>query len=234
MLQYLGSNTRPDIAYAINSAARYCMDPKEPHGIAIKRIARYLKGNMDEGLIINPNRDKLCIDCHVDADFAGNWNLQDAEDPGGVISRTGFILTFADVPVLWKSVKQDMIALSTMESECIALSTAMRRLIHLRGLLGDICDKFDLKYSDRISTLSTVFEDNRAAKLLATTDPPRLTPRSKHMALRYHWFRSHLGVSKGSGIQIVDVASKLNKADFCTKALARDAFVANRLAVCGW
>ena len=88
--------------------------------------------------------------------------------------------------------------------------------------------------TDRISTISTVFEDNRAAKILATTDPPRLAPRSKSLAVQYHWFRSHIGIKDGCGIQIVDVQSALNKADFLAKALSKELFQANRLAVCGW
>ena len=122
-----------------------------------------------------------------------------------------------------------------MESEYIALSTAMRTLLFIRALFSELCEHHNLVYGDKVSTISTVFEDNRAAKILATTDPPRLTPRSKSLAVRYHWFRSHLGIKKdGSGIQVKDVTSALNKADFLTKALDRAAFSANRLAVCGW
>ena len=234
ILQYLGNNTRPDLAYAINSCARYCNDPREPHANAIKRIGRYLKGSVEEGILMKPDLSNLSVDLHCDADFSGNWNLHDPNDPNGVKSRTGFLLTFAGVPLLWKSTLQPLIALSTMESEYIALSTGMRSLVHVRALLFEICSKFNLAYGDGISTISTVFEDNRAAKLLATTDPPRLTPRSKHLAVRHHWFRSHLGVKDGKGIRIEDVASALNKADFLTKALSRDAFLKNRLAVCGW
>ena len=234
MLQYLGQNTRPDLSYAITSCARYCNDPRKPHGVAIKRIARYLKQSLDEGVILKPDLNNLTVDCHVDADFAGNWNISDPEDPNGVKSRTGFLLTFGGVPLLWKSRVQDHIALSTMESEYIALSTAMRSLVHVRALLKHICARFNLAYGDKISTISTVFEDNRAAKILATTDPPRLTPRSKSLAVRYHWFRSHIGIKDGTGIQIMDVQSSLNRADWLTKSLAKDAFLANRLAVSGW
>ena len=166
--------------------SRYCNDPRKPHGVAIKRIARYLKQSLDEGVILKPDLNNLTVDCHVDADFAGNWNISDPEDPNGVKSRTGFLLTFGGVPLLWKSRVQDHIALSTMESEYIALSTAMRSLVHVRALLNHICARFNLAYGDKISTISTVFEDNRAAKILATTDPPRLTPRSKSLAVRYH------------------------------------------------
>ena len=94
--------------------------------------------------------------------------------------------------------------------------------------------KFNMAHGDKISTLSTVFEDNRAAKILAETDPPRLTPRSKSLAIKCHWFRSHIGLKNGKGIILEDVRSKLNKADFLTKAMPRDAFRTNRLAVCGW
>ena len=234
ILQYLCGNTRPDIAYATNSCAKYCVDPREPHEKAVKRIARYLKGTMDEGLIYRPDMNNLTLDCHVDADFAGTWNIDDPEDAEGVKSRTGFLLTFAGCPILWKSTTQSVIALSTMESEYIAMSTAMRSLVHARALLSEICNGFNMEHGDKVSTISTVFEDNRAAKILATVDPPRLTPRSKSLALRYHWFRSHLGVKDGKGIVVKDVASALNKADFLTKGLPPEHFKANRLAVCGW
>ena len=233
--QYIGNNTRPDCAYAINSCARFCIDPREPHGTAVKRFVRYIKGTADEGIIIRPNLDNLAIDCHVDADFAGNWDKSDPEDPSCVKSRTGFLITFADVPLIWKSKVQDHIALSTMESEYIALSTAMRTLVFIRALFKELCERHDLPYSNSLSNISTVFEDNRAAKILATTDPPRLTPRSKSLAVRYHWFRSHLGINKdGSGIVLKDVPSANNRADFLTKALSRVLFEANRLVVSGW
>ena len=125
-----------------------------------------------------------------------------------------------------------------MESEYIALSTAMRSLVHVRALMMEICVTFNLAYGDRVLTLSTVFEDNRACKILAETDPPRLTPRSKSLAIKYHWFRSHVGRKNGKGIVLEDVASALNKADFLTKALTQEHFGRNRLAVClavcGW
>ncbi len=222
------------MSYAINSCARYCNDPRKPHATAIKRIGRYLKNMAEEGIIFKPNLDNLSVDCHVDADWAGSWNLTDPGDPNGVKSRTDFLLTFAGVLLIRKSVSQQLIALLTMESKYIALSMAMRSLVHVRALVSDIYSQFNLTYGDQISTISTVFEDNRVAKILATTDPPRLTPCSKHLAVRYHWFRSHLGVKDGSGILIEDVQSSLNKADFLTKALAQDAFRNNRLAVCGW
>ena len=167
------------------------------------------------------------IDLPVDA-------LKDTNNINSVKSRTGFLLTFTGVPLLWKLSLQTLIALSSQEWEYITLSTGMRSLVHLQSLFLEICSKFNLTYGNQISTISTVFEDIQAAKILATTDPPCLTPRSKQIVIRFHWFCSHLGIKDGNGIVIKDVASALNKVDLLMKALAQEYFRRNRLAVSGW
>ena len=43
MLLYLAGHSRPDIAYAVNCAARYMFSAKQSHEEALKRIGRYLK-----------------------------------------------------------------------------------------------------------------------------------------------------------------------------------------------
>ena len=103
MLQYLGQNTQPDCSYAITSCSRYCIDPKLPHTVAVKCIARYLKSSMTQGIIFKLDLDNLAIDCHCDADYAGNWNLADPENAEGIKLHTGFLPIFAGVPLLWKS-----------------------------------------------------------------------------------------------------------------------------------
>ena len=172
----------------------------------------------------------MSLDCYVDADFAGNYVKNEADDPSSVRLRTGFVITFGSVPVLWKSVMQTEIALSAMESEYIALSTAMRSLFHLRSLLDKVTCAFGLDLSPSISNISTVFEDSQACRMLATTDPPQLTPRSKSLAVKYHWFRSHLSDS----IVISDINTKDQKGDGFTKPLPAPAFAQFRRSVCGW
>ena len=231
MLQYLTNNTRPEIAFATNASAQYSIDPRKPHSEAVRRICRYLKGTAEQGLIVAPSGSQLSLDCMVDADYAGNWNLPEAQDPETVKSRCGFVITLGTTPVLWKSKRIQEICLSTMESEYISLSMAMRSLIYLRGLLFEIDKTFDLGIGTKISTMSTVFEDNSAALILATTDPPRLTPRSKSLAIKYHWFRSKLSPTT---IVIKAVSSESNTADIFTKALPFDAFARHRKTLCGW
>ena len=102
MMMYLSSNSRPDIAFAVHQAARFTHNPRHSHEQALKRIARYLKGTRTRGMIIRPSRN-LRLDLYADADFAGLWNAEDPHDPHCVRSRTGYVLTLGDVPVLWGS-----------------------------------------------------------------------------------------------------------------------------------
>ena len=119
------------ICYGISLCARYSNNPREPHDSTVKQFGRYLKSHLDNGIILMPDLDNLAIDLHIDTDFAGSWNLNDPENASGVKSRTGFVLTFAGVPLLWKSTLQSLIALSSQESKYIACSTGMQSLAHL-------------------------------------------------------------------------------------------------------
>jgi len=49
---YLASNSRPDISLAVHQCACLFHFPKKTHGLAIKIIARYLKGTKEIGMRI--------------------------------------------------------------------------------------------------------------------------------------------------------------------------------------
>ena len=82
--------------------------------------------------------DNLQVDCYVDADFAGLWNVEQDQDPLCVKSRTGYLIMFMGCPLTWVSKLQTQIALSTMEAEYIALSQSMRELIVIREVIQEI------------------------------------------------------------------------------------------------
>jgi hypothetical protein len=226
---YLANNTRLDCAMAVHQCARFSANPRVPHEQALKRIGRYLLGNLDRGLRIRAG-ENMKLDCFVDADFCGLFSYEEADDPDSARSRTGYLLTLADIPILWSSKMQTAIALSTMEAEYVALSTAMRALIPVKAVLSTITKALSLD-SPEGSNISTVWEDNEAALTLAITDPPRMTPRSKHIAIKYHWFRKHLKVGF---VEIKHVTTHLQKADILTKALARIKHEQARLLTMGW
>jgi hypothetical protein len=137
MIQYMSGHTRPDIAFAVSQCARFSSNPKRTHPAALKRIGRYLLQTRDRGLLLNP-MDAFEIECFVDTDFAGLWYYEDPSDPVCVHSCTGFVICICGCPVSWITRLQTTIAMITMESEYVTLSTAMRDLIPLKAALSEI------------------------------------------------------------------------------------------------
>jgi len=239
MLMFLAGNSRPDIAFAVHQCARFTHCPKQSHGIAVKRILRYLKGTADQGMHLCPTQD-LQVDCYVDADFAGLWGIEHDQDPISVKSRTGYLITFMSCPLLWVSKLQTQIALSTMESEYIALSQSMRELIAVREVLKEIREKVlgdaktQLQYRTHSKTFkaipqSQVHEDNQACLKFSTM--PKMSPRTKHIAIPYHFFRSKV---ENLEIQVVSIDTNNQLADQFTKGLPEEKFVRDRKRLMGW
>ncbi len=183
-LNYLTASTRPDILYATHQCARFCNEPRNSHDIAAKRIVRYLKGTLDDGIILAPDPSKG-FECYVDADFAGSWSLDQALDPSACLSRTGYIIFYAGCPIIWSSKMQNTIALSTTEAEYTALSSAMRDIIYLLNLVDEFkANNFSLPTNSVPHVTCRVFEDNVGAMELANN--PKLRPRTKHLAVQLH------------------------------------------------
>ncbi len=229
MLLYLSGNSRPEIQFAVHQCARFTHNPRKSHANAIKRICRYLAGTKHRGLEFRPTKH-LELDCYCDADFAGLWRHEDEQDPACVKSRTGYLITLGNCPVTWVSKLQTEIALSTLEAEYIALSQSIRDLLPMRRLLQEIGETLKLEFVKPAMVHSTVFEDNNGALGLATT--PKITPRTKHIAVKYHWFKSHIGETKG--IVIKRIESENQRADIFTKGLSPELFERVRKFVIGW
>jgi hypothetical protein len=231
MLQYLHSHSRPDITFAVSQCARFIHHTRRTHEEALERIGNYLKGTIDKGLILKPNTGVLDIDCYVDADFAGLWPLEDHQDPSCVKSRTGFVICISNCPVIWSSKLQTDIALSTMEAEYNALSMSMREVIPLQRLTRAVASGVGLPEERVTSFKTTVWEDNSGALTLARMEPGRMTPRSKHYAIKYHWFRSHLRPQR---VEVKKIATAEQKADIFTKGLRKHTFEQIRFLLSGW
>jgi hypothetical protein len=232
MLLYLSGHSRPDIAFAVHQCARYTFAPKRKHELALIRIGRYLKGTMKEGLIMRPTTCP-CIDCFPDADFAGLYGHEDSQDPHCARSRTGYVILAFGCPVLWKSKLQTEIALSTMEAEYVALSTACKDLIPIIALVKELRRAVGLPEEVTTNLHTKVHEDNVGALTLAKLEPARMTPRSKHYAIKYHWFREY--VSKPTNqVTIVKIETANQLGDIFTKGLTKVTFVHLRRMLMGW
>ena len=121
-------------------------------------------------------------------------------------------------------------AASTLEAEYISLSQGMRELIPLRQLVEELLVILGLSESVECSTRSTVFEDNQGALILAKSSS-KLTPRTKHIAVKYHFFREYVSTGK---IKLQYVESEKQEADILTKGLGKEKFSMIRKLILGW
>jgi hypothetical protein len=232
------------LSIAVHQAARFSHSPRNSHALAVKLILRYLQRTRDKGFSLRPNSSHQ-VDCFVDADFAGNFGAEHPSSPDSVKYRTGYIILYRGCLLLWVSKLQSLIALSTMEAEYVALSQSMRDLIPVRELLKELMAVvFDVPDTIQYRTHSKAFHDvtmpasnipvstvydNAACLKFAQTG--QLSPRTKHIAVPYHWFRS-----KVASLDTSIVAVSINKqlADTFTKGLCVTTFQATHLILMGW
>jgi len=227
MLTYLQGTSRPDISMAVHQVARFSILPKLSHERAINRIGKYLLGTADKGIIYKPDKSKG-LECYVDADFAGGWNQADATNADAVLSRTGYVIMYAGCPLLWCSKLQTEIALSTTEAEYIALSQSLREVIPLMTLLKEIDGVFPIGIQ-KPKIHCKVWEDNNSCISLAKGQ--KFSPRTKHIAIKYHHFRSFV---KDKTIEIFPIDTREQTADIFTKPLDEALFKYLRYKLMGW
>jgi len=233
-LNYIEQTTRPDIAFAAHQAARFQSNPKKPHSDAVKWLGRYLHGTSEEGIILQPD-DEL-FEVYADADFAGTWNRETAgEDSDTARSRLGYIIKFAGCPITWASRLISEIVLSTTEAEYVALSESLRTVIPLLNIYKECQQRKIVSKHPQTKVYCKVFEDNSGALEMAKN--PKFRPRTKHLNIKYHHFRSWIaqeGEDTSGKIQIHAIQSSEQQADMLTKAVDQARFVKFRRLVCGW
>ena len=113
----------------------------------------------------------LKIDCYPDADFAGMYAHEKINDPACVKSRSGYVITVADCPVLFQSKLQSETALSTMEEDVIALGHGYWELLPVIYTVVSIGDALGLPKDLTTKHISN-HEDTVGALILAKTLSP--------------------------------------------------------------
>nr|GEW25279.1 ribonuclease H-like domain-containing protein [Tanacetum cinerariifolium] len=141
-LQYL-IFTRPDLSYAIQQICLYIHDPREPHLAALKRILRYVKGNLDLGLHLYASATTSLVGC-TDADWAGC--------PFTRRSTSGYCVFLGDNLLSWSAKRQHPLSRSSTEAEYRGVANVVAETAWLCNLL---CELHSL-----LSTATLVYCDN--------------------------------------------------------------------------
>ena len=207
-LLYLAHGTRPEIAHAVSEVCKYNSNYGVQHWTAVKRILRYLKGTSNMGITLGGNEN-------LEFELIGYSDSDWGRDVDTRRSTTGYIFLLGQGPVTWKSKLQSTPALSSMESEYMAICSASQEAIWLRKFLSSI------GYVP--SSPTTIFEDNQSTiKFIQNT---RYSSRAKHIDIKHHFVRD--AYSKRL-IDPVYTHTSQNKSDIMTKPLSVGPFIVKR------
>jgi hypothetical protein len=206
-LLYAATSTRLDIAHAVNQLASHNQSPTVRNLNNAKRVLRYLYGNRKFGLkfggMIKSIKEALTIEGYSDADSAN--------DPIDRKSISGWIIKLCGCPIVWKSKKQRVVALSTCEAELYALGSAALDIMWLRDLLTELGLLF--------KSPSTIWCDNQSTVQISKNNIK--SERTKHISTKYSFIvdSNKQGIILSQWISTVD-----QQADILTKSVSRIIF----------
>ena len=218
---------RPDLAFAVNQVAKFNSDPRIQHWEALQRILLYAYQNKDWGIQylgpkdVNQQYDPIInFGSWADANFStdpdtslsvsGNidvMNLATKREKG----LSGSLSRLANGPINWCSKTQDVVALSTQESEFYAAALSVQEAIAQTEMLEEL----------GIDTVKPriIQEDNKAC--IWYSEHPGTYEKTKHIRRKFHFVQQH--VSDGT-VKLEYCPSSENLADFFTKPLTIEQF----------
>lgn len=201
-LLYISVYTRPDISFSVCTLSMFLDNPGVVHWTAAKRVLRYLKGTLNCSLTYRKDVNGVVLAGASDADWASS--VDDRRSTSGYC----FTIQTNSSPISWKSQKQPIVALSSTESEYIALALAGQEAVFLRNLLSEI------GFNQSIPTVLS--EDNQSC--IALTKNPGNHKRTKHIDVKYHFLRN---LTNNGVISVIYISTEIMIADILTKHLGR-------------
>ncbi|CAI7822737.1 unnamed protein product [Closterium sp. NIES-54] len=184
--------------------------PNEEQVAAGMRVAKYLGQTPTVGLQYSATAQRrqkgadgveparLFLTAFSDASFAS--------EPEDMTSVGGFICCVGGGPTAWESKKQVDQALSSVESEYMALFRAVREIVWQRRLLAEL--------GEEQQGPTPLYCDSQGA--IALSKNPVLHGLTKHMRVKWHWTRSMVAAGE---VELHDVKTTRQPADMITKRL---------------
>ncbi|CAI7889192.1 unnamed protein product [Closterium sp. NIES-54] len=209
-LMYAAVNTRPDVAFATGKLARVVQCPNEEQVAAGMRVAKYLGQTAMVGLQYSAavRRRQKGADCVEPGRLFLTVFSDDfyASKPEDMTSVGGFICCVGGGPTAWESKKQVDQALSSVESEYMALFRAVREIVWQRRLLAEL--------GEEQQGPTPLYCDSQGS--IALTKNPVLHGLTKHMRVKWHWTRSMVAAGE---VELHYVKTTRQPADMMTKRL---------------
>ncbi|XP_019086255.1 PREDICTED: uncharacterized protein LOC109126839 [Camelina sativa] len=200
-LQYL-TLTRPDIQFVVNLVCQRMHAPTIADFNLLKRIIRYIKGNVDYGISFSKNAD-FTLRAYSDSDYAGCQTTS---------RSTGGYCTFLwNNLISWSAKRQTSVSRSSNEAEYRCLSDTTAEVNWLRDLLANI--------SMQLYHAPELYCNNLSAVYLSAH--PTLHKKTKHFKVHYHYVREQ--VAEGTMV-VYHIPAKYQLDDIFTKSLPLQVF----------
>ncbi|XP_045792016.1 secreted RxLR effector protein 161-like [Trifolium pratense] len=197
--------TRPDLAYFVCLVARYMDRPTELHFAALKRILRYLKGTLTDGIMYQSKAGKsLELVGWSDSDYAGDLNDRK--------STFGYVFMLGLVAISWSSKKQAIVTMSTTEAEYVAAASCASQCIWLRNILEHLTH-------NQIGSTRIFCDNSFTIKLSKNLI---MHGRCKHIDIRFDFLRN---LVKEETMELIHCKSEDQLADLLTKPLKLESFL---------
>ena len=221
---------RPDISNAVIKLTQFNANPARCHYEAIIRVYQYLNATKDKGLTFwrvhtrdtlpqtqhpSPQPDEYSFITTIEHNHPYHpYVLVDSDWAGNVKTRrsvSGIVIMMAGAAVVYKTILQRVIALSSTEAEFYALSEAGKLALYVRSILNE------LGMPQHIAT--SVYEDNKGCLHMTQNQKP--TKNTRHVDLRHFavvdWVAQDLLIVK-------KISTHDNSSDTLTKSLGKTLF----------
>ena len=210
-LQWIAQMTRFDILYAVSRLGSFTANPTTEHINGAKRVVKYLNSTINMGIRYGPvegQSGKL-----VGYTDASHSDVQETSR-----STSGYVFQYWNGPISARSRRQNIVAVSSAESEYNAAHEAAREALFLGPLLEELGHASDDTHP------VTLRIDNQAAMRIA--NKPSDHDRTKHIRNHYHFVREM--VTETNELDLEWVPSKEQAADILTKPLGQTEYVPAR------
>ena len=237
MLMYLAVMTRPDISNIVRYLSKFVNNFHSLHVSLLQRVLCYLRGTKDIGIVFRKGDNKL--KAYSDSSYSDDYFTGR--------STTGSLIMLNGGPLMWKSVMQLFVVMSSTHAEYAAISETINAVEYAKSIydeiLGSVSEGVVVQNSspDRGSTALSdfkevcvlgvpvqVFVDNQAAIYIGMHDTSG--KRAKHINVRFNNVREK--VLSGS-VVLEYINTKDQLADIFTKCLGKNEFVKLRDLILG-
>ena len=199
---YAAVISRPDLSSTVRAMSHVMSKPPSNFAACKKHVLRYLSGTTNRGIKYSfKTNTPLKLIGYCDASWGDNHENRR--------STSGYIFFLNGGPISWASYLQTTVALSTVESEVMALTEAIKEAIYIRRLLES------LGAAQEGPTI--IYTDSTGAEALI--DHPTSHRRTKHIEIRREFIKYHI---EHETVKIERVSTKDQLADIMTKPLRQD------------